>query len=88
LFIIQQPHEKITSDYIFFSPLFALFLPFTTHSENSFQLIPAAQTEENKDKADALAEKLLEVPPEKSFWDEYNKGAKDLQGDLGAQIRA
>lgn len=55
------------------------------HANNSFQLIPESN---NEQKADNISQWLLETKPEEDFRDKYNKGAKELQGDLGGQIRA
>lgn len=55
------------------------------YANNSFQLIPESN---NEQKADGIAEWLRKVKPEEDFWDKYNKWAKELQGDLGGQIRA
>lgn len=74
--------------YRFMASVFALWcfsISSFVFSNNSFQLIPEA---DNETAADAVSKALLEVKPEESFRDVYNSGAKRLENDLGAQIRA
>ena len=65
--------------------LLLLFLPVIAHLNNSLQLVPEAN---NIQKAKDAADELIHLDESKDFWSTYNKKAKELDGDLGAQIRS
>lgn len=76
---------------IWLSVLCMLFLAWVfgqISANNSFQLIPESKNAASEKRADELSQKLISWWSEQDFRDEYDKWAKELKWDLGAQIRS